>query len=191
MDTTNNDNVSEPQTPGGFSDTDFDDNLGVPDSLTVLDIQGSQIVLNTDDVEGPTPGRTPFSAVYQPPVKFKSFHRDIFISGSPIDVTIVDYEISHATHLLNPILYTISVQHGGFTWEIKKRYKHFQDLHHQLVMFRTTLNIPFPTKEHKRRRESFRNAPVSGKKKGVLPRFPKKPEVLISYEQIENRIKQL
>ncbi|GJQ65160.1 Pld [Trypoxylus dichotomus] len=191
MDATNNDDVSEPQTPGGFSDADFDDNLGVPDSLTVLDIQGSQVVLNSVEAEGSTPGRIPFNAVHQPPVKFKSFHRDIFISGLPIEVTIVNYEISHATHILNPILYTISLQHGGFTWEIKKRYKHFQDLHHQLVMFRTSLNIPFPTKEHKRRRESFRNAPVSGKKKGVLPRFPKKPEVLVSYEQIDNRIKQL
>lgn len=83
----------------------------------------------------------------------------------------MDYETSHATHLINPNLYTISLRHGDFTWEVKKRYKHIQDLHHQLVMFRTSLNIPFPTKEHKRKRESFRNnAPISGKKKGLLPR---------------------
>ncbi|KAI4462630.1 phospholipase d [Holotrichia oblita] len=190
--TTNNGDVSEPQTPGGLSDTDFDDNLGVPDSLTVLDIQGSQIVLNTEEDDGPTPRRIPFNALYQKPVKFKSFHRDIFISGVPIEVTIVDYETSHATHLINPNLYTISLRHGDFTWEIKKRYKHIQDLHHQLVMFRTSLNIPFPTKEHKRKRESFRNnAPISGKKKGLLPRFPKKPEMLVSYEQMGSRIKQL
>ncbi|KAK9753640.1 PX domain [Popillia japonica] len=190
--TSNNGDIPEPVTPGGLSDTDFDDNLGVPDSLTVLDIQGSQIVVNTEENDGPTPGRIPFNALYQKPVKFKSFHRDIFISGVPIEVAIVDYETSHATHLINPNLYTISLRHGDFTWEVKKRYKHIQDLHHQLVMFRTSLNIPFPTKEHKRKRESFRNnAPISGKKKGLLPRFPKKPEMLVSYEQMGSRIKQL
>lgn len=50
--TSNNGDIPEPVTPGGLSDTDFDDNLGVPDSLTVLDIQGSQIVVNTEENDG-------------------------------------------------------------------------------------------------------------------------------------------
>lgn len=168
--------------------------------------------------------------MHLPPVKFKSFHRDIYIPATPIEVTIVDCETSHATHLINPNLYipqwyafdleinfntflryTISLRHGDLTWEIKRRYKHIQDLHHVLVMFRASLNIPFPSKEHRRRRESFKNkAPISGKKKGALPRylidfpypilywifslslrFPKKPEVLVFYDQMDARIKQL
>lgn len=52
METISNGEVSEPPTPGGFSDTDFDDNLGVPESLTVLDIHGSQIVLNIEENAG-------------------------------------------------------------------------------------------------------------------------------------------
>lgn len=46
METQENTEVPEPQTPGAFSDADFDDNLDVPESLTVVDIQGSQVVLN-------------------------------------------------------------------------------------------------------------------------------------------------
>lgn len=69
--------------------------------------------------------------------------------------------------------YTISLIHGNFTWRIKKRYKEFQSLHQQLVLFKTGLNIPFPSKTHSNKRKSFKNnAPVTskGKRKGQLPR---------------------
>lgn len=53
--------------------------------------------------------------------------------------------------------YTINLQHGEFTWTIKKRYKHILYLHQQLSLYRATLKIPFPTKTHKSRRASFKN----------------------------------
>lgn len=53
--------------------------------------------------------------------------------------------------------YTISLQHGDFTWTIKKRYKHILYLHQQLSLYRTSLDIPFPTKTHRTRRASFKN----------------------------------
>ncbi|XP_022901663.2 phospholipase D1 isoform X1 [Onthophagus taurus] len=187
-----NNGTQEPQSPGVLSDTDYDDNLDVPESLTIVKFQGSEIVLNKDEAEGPTPGRIPFNAIHNAPVKYTTFHREVFIPAVPIEVTIVDVETHHTTHLLNPNLYTISLTHGSFTWKIKKRYKHIQDLHHQLVIFRASLNVPFPSKEHKRRRESLKNnASEKRKKKAVLPRFPKKPEMLISYDQLDHRIKQL
>lgn len=77
---------------------------------------------------------------------------------------------------------------------MKKRYKHINDLHQQLTLYRTSLNIPFPSKTHRKKRESFRNNMPklpNGKKRGGLPRFPIKPEVLVAYEQLNNRIKQL
>lgn len=54
--------------------------------------------------------------------------------------------------------YTIQLTHGPFVWTIKKRYKHINALHHALRVYRASLNFPFPTRSHKERRASFRNA---------------------------------
>jgi hypothetical protein len=69
--------------------------------------------------------------------------------------------------------YTIQLQHGDFVWTIRKRYKHIQDLHQQLQLFRASLNIPFPTRAHRERRSSFRTDYHGSKRKsrGSLPRY--------------------
>lgn len=90
--------------------------------------------------------------------------------------------------------YTISLTHGPFSWVIKKRYKQIQNLHQQLLIFRTSLNFPLPTKTHKNKRNYVKDAKkkMGGKKKKrSLPRFPKKPEVLITYDKLESRQRQL
>lgn len=96
-------------------------------------------------------------------------------------------------------------------WTIKKRYKHISALHQQLRVFRASLNFPFPSRSHKERRASFRNAytevdettpnpnstalttPTVTKKKqkGALPRFPNRPESLVPVESLPDRIDQL
>jgi hypothetical protein len=69
--------------------------------------------------------------------------------------------------------YTLQLQHGDFSWTIKKRYKHIQHLHQQLKLFRASLNIPFPTRAHRERRSSFRTDYHGSKRKsrGALPRY--------------------
>ena len=106
-------------------------------------------------------------------VKFKSQNRNIFIPGEDIRVKVIDIERSVTSHPLNPNLYTIELTHGSFVWTIKKRYKHIQNLHNQLKIFRASLNIPFPTKSHREKRSSFKNmTDVKEKKRrrGALPR---------------------
>lgn len=160
-----------------------------------------------------------YEKVFAPPKKFKSFDRSIFIPSEQIHVDIVDYERSLTSHLLNPILYTIQLTHGTFIWSIKKRYKDFVQLHNQLRIFRTSMNFPLPTRAHKDLRSSFRNhdkirvSTISNnsastlamertpselrrkrktkRKKDALPRFPKRPDTLISVDLIPVRIKQL
>lgn len=146
-------------------------------------------------------------------MKFKSYDRNVFIPNVHIHVDITSYERSLTSHLLNPILYTIQLSHGNFIWTIKKRYKDFAHLHNQLRIFRTSLIIPLPTKAHKEIRSSFRNQHKikistvlnsgaefedktkvkrkSKRKRDALPRFPKRPDTLISLDQIPMRIKQL
>lgn len=68
------------------------------------------------------------------------------------------------------------MEHGGFSWTIHKRYKHFLNLHNQLKLFRTSLMIPFPTETHKYNRQSLKDLKehgegIEGRPKGSLPRL--------------------
>lgn len=194
-------------------DSDFDESLAVPESLSIID--GDKVDNKEENgVIAPRQTTVPFKNIHNAPVKFNSVRRQVFIPGVEIKVRFVENERSVTTHLLNPNLYTIYLQHGEFNWTIKKRYKHILYLHQQLTLYRTSLNIPFPTKTHKTRRASFKNTvdteekaervamqavPRSNsrravrprKRKGALPRFPKKPEVMVTYEGIQLRMKQL
>ncbi|XP_043512604.1 phospholipase D2 isoform X3 [Frieseomelitta varia] len=171
-------------------DPEYDDALGVPDSLNENEnISSSEDIDNKDCL-----GLIPFSAIHDLPKNFKSQYRNVFIPGEEVHVNIVDNERSVTTHPLNPNLYTIEFRHGPFTWTIKKRYKDIQYLHNQLKIYRASLNIPFPTKSHKERRTSLKSLgdAKEGKScRGALPRFPNRPDVLVPYEQLEHRKKEL
>ncbi len=61
-----------------------------------------------------------------------------FVHGLPIEVTKIEAEriYNPVTEFLYPYLYTITIRHGpSYEWTIKKRYKHFHDLHKSLVHF--------------------------------------------------------
>ncbi|XP_058829828.1 phospholipase D2 [Topomyia yanbarensis] len=192
---------------------EYDENLGFSDSITIVSMGGEGPVLvqrKEGDADSVAPeSEIPYSCVHNPPVKFNSMHRNVFVPGMEINVEIIDYERSLTAHILNPNLYTIKFSHGQFTWTIKKRYNHFRNLHQQLTTFRASLNIPFPTKSHRERRTSFRNMhnvhqctasptmqmklekPHKKRKKNALPRFPLKPDSLVSFDAIPERKKQL
>nr|XP_016943422.1 phospholipase D2 isoform X1 [Drosophila suzukii]XP_016943425.1 phospholipase D2 isoform X1 [Drosophila suzukii] len=246
-------------------DSEYDETLAFPDSVTILSNVGDKPVLverkETDDDEEEFDDEEnnsvvlrheiPFTSIYGPSVKFNSFQRKVFIPGREIHVRIVDTERSVTTHLLNPNLYTIELTHGPFKWTIKRRYKHFNSLHQQLSFFRTSLNIPFPSRSHKEKRTTLKatasqladestlkdlpahtkvkpsSTSTSGeglssktgnamaiispshssilagltprrihhkrkkKKKRKLPRFPNRPESLVTVENLTVRIKQL
>ncbi|XP_008560003.1 phospholipase D1 [Microplitis demolitor] len=197
---------------GMSHDSEYDDDLGVPDSLeiTVADNERQQTDDNkfgnkdNDDDDDESNERNkegigqinvlPFNAIHAPAVKFKSQKHNIFIPGEDIHVRIIDNERSVTTHLLNPNLYTIEFRHGPFVWTVKKRYKHIQNLHNQLKIFRASLTIPFPTKSHRSRRNSLKNmddSKIKNKPRGALPRFPNKPDGLVPYEYLEHRMKVL
>ncbi|XP_053671611.1 phospholipase D2 [Anopheles nili] len=191
---------------------EYDENLDAPDSVTYLSIGGNNpvLVIRDGDADSVVPAsEIPYNYVYNTPVKFDSMRRHIFIHGLEIHVEIVNYERSLTSHVLNPNLYTIQLTHGPFSWKIQKRYNQFRNLHQQLTTYRTSLHIPFPTKSHKERRDSFRNMhtvhqttaspamqqklgkPLKKIKKNALPRFPLKPDSLVSFDAIPQRIKQL
>ncbi|CAL1290284.1 unnamed protein product [Larinioides sclopetarius] len=127
-----------------------------------------------------------FTKIHDVPLAFKDPSVNMLIPGCPLNVRIVDVERHPATHMLNPNLYVLELQHGPYQWTIKKRYKHFQHLHQQLSLFRAGLSIPIPTKRHKARRKSCRKVD-----RRRLPRFPKRPDALLTSEKIPVRAEQL
>ncbi|XP_076175596.1 phospholipase D isoform X1 [Ptiloglossa arizonensis] len=180
------------------NDSEFDDALCVPESLEIT-LNENDDAVNVEskedtDLSVEYLGVIPFSAIHELPKKFKSQNRNIYIPGEEMHVKIIDNERSVTTHPLNPNLYTIEFRHGPFTWTTKKRYKHIQNLHNQLKIYRTSLNIPFPTKSHKQRRSSLKSlgdVKERRSRRGALPRFPNKPDVLVPYEQLDHRKKVL
>ncbi|KAM7345990.1 phospholipase D isoform 3-T4 [Cochliomyia hominivorax] len=154
-------------------ETEYDEGLIIPDSITILSSVGDKPVLverkegtddddefDENDVELRRLTVIPFTRIYAPSIKFNSFQRKVFMPGIEIQVRFIDTERSVTTHLLNPNLYTIELTHGPFTWIIKRRYKHFSTLHQQLSLFRTSLNIPFPMRSHKEKRATIKNAAI-------------------------------
>lgn len=182
-------------------ESEFDDALEVPDSLEItIDENGETIRVRKEEMETEctdsreTSGVIPFTVVHNTSTKLKSQMCNVFIPGEEVHVRIIDNERSVTAHPLHPNLYTIEFRHGPFVWTIKKRYKHIQYLHNQLKIYRASLNIPFPTKSHRERRNSMKNLRTAGEKKGrrnALPRFPNKPDFLVPHEQLSRRRKEL
>lgn len=122
----------------------------------------------------------PYLRIYEPPKSFKS-PDNWLIPRCPITVKITEAEHS-SSNMLHPYLYTIEVQHSNFSWTVKRRQYHFNQLHKQLLLYRATLLMPLPTKKHKERRKS-----VGPSARRPVPRFPRKPEVLVSEDELPKR----
>uniref|UniRef100_A0A673KNQ6 Phospholipase n=1 Tax=Sinocyclocheilus rhinocerous TaxID=307959 RepID=A0A673KNQ6_9TELE len=81
--------------------------------------------------------------------------------------------------VLNPNLYTIELSHGDFKWKIKRRFKHFQALHQELLKFRALLKIPLPSRMSFKGRKLFHGEHV--------PALPRRPDALVKEEQLISR----
>uniref|UniRef100_A0A668AK58 phospholipase D n=1 Tax=Myripristis murdjan TaxID=586833 RepID=A0A668AK58_9TELE len=78
---------------------------------------------------------------------FKSLDSMVFMENVPIFVRVTEVERFTSTlKVLNPNLYTIELSHGDFMWKIKRRFKHFQALHQELLKFKALLKLPLPTR---------------------------------------------
>ncbi|OXA43953.1 Phospholipase D1 [Folsomia candida] len=131
----------------------------------------------------------PYASVHEEPRSFKTPQRKCFIPGRPVEVKIIDVERTASTHFLNANLYVIQLKHGDHVWTIKRRYKHFQHLHQQLMLYRVTLSVPFPSRTHRERRTTYKSSlerDEGGRSKG-LPRFPKRPEALVAVDHLQER----
>uniref|UniRef100_A0A8C3B065 Phospholipase n=1 Tax=Cyclopterus lumpus TaxID=8103 RepID=A0A8C3B065_CYCLU len=94
--------------------------------------------------------RLPFSTVYHV-VGFKEPKANVFLS-SPVTAKILEVErFMSAQDRFN---LTIEMKHGEFTWLVKRKEKHFMDLHRELRTYKTFMKLPLPTRSHTVKRQS-------------------------------------
>uniref|UniRef100_A0A8C5NF27 Phospholipase n=1 Tax=Gouania willdenowi TaxID=441366 RepID=A0A8C5NF27_GOUWI len=85
--------------------------------------------------------RIPFSAVYST-VGFKESSSRVFLPAVPVTARIL--EVERFTSAQD--LFKIELKHGEFTWVVKRKEKHFMELHRELRTYKTFMRIPLPSR---------------------------------------------
>ncbi|XP_058247299.1 phospholipase D1 [Hemibagrus wyckioides] len=166
------------------------DTSGFMSSLDHLDLQDNTEELDVDqcDAKLQESRNHTFQAIYSF-LPFKSVDCKVFLDDMPILVQVTEVERFTCTRVLNPNLYTIELSYGNFTWKIKRRFKHFQMLHQELLKFKALLKIPLPSRIHSLRRSSTEGHRRS--QPGHMPTLPRRPDALVKEEQLISRKMQL
>ncbi|KAM4887513.1 phospholipase D1 isoform 2-T3 [Thomomys bottae] len=128
----------------------------------------------------------PFSAVYNTQ-GFKEPNIQTYLTGCPIKAQVLEVErFTSTTRVPSINLYTIELTHGEFKWQVKRKFKHFQEFHRELLKYKAFIRIPIPTKRH-----TFRRQNVKGEEPREMPSLPRSSENEIREEQFFSRRKQL
>uniref|UniRef100_A0A6I8NTK7 Phospholipase n=1 Tax=Ornithorhynchus anatinus TaxID=9258 RepID=A0A6I8NTK7_ORNAN len=163
--------------------------VAVDMSHIVENLDPRELHLDGEEVDYDVPGETmqiPYSAVYNTK-GFKEPDIVVFLKGCPINARVLEVErFTSTTRVPSANLYTIELTHGEFTWQVKRKFKHFQEFHRELLKYKTFIRIPIPTKRHTVRRQN-----VKGEEPREMPSLPQTSENMIREEQFSSRRKQL
>uniref|UniRef100_A0AAR2KRL1 Phospholipase n=1 Tax=Pygocentrus nattereri TaxID=42514 RepID=A0AAR2KRL1_PYGNA len=99
-------------------------------------------------VSGYCESHIPFSAVYST-VGFKETDAQVFLRSTPITAKILEVErFIRAKDRFNTSNQrsVIEMRHGNFTWVVKRKEKHFVELHRELLRYKTFMRIPLPSR---------------------------------------------
>uniref|UniRef100_A0A452U058 Phospholipase n=1 Tax=Ursus maritimus TaxID=29073 RepID=A0A452U058_URSMA len=81
----------------------------------------------------------PFSAIYKTQ-GFKEPNIQTYLSGCPIKAQVLEVErFTSTTRVPSINLYTIELTHGEFKWQVKRKFKHFQEFHRELLKYKKQL----------------------------------------------------
>ncbi|KAJ8387181.1 hypothetical protein AAFF_G00159930 [Aldrovandia affinis] len=142
--------------------------------------------------------RIPFFAIYQTK-GFKEADAQVYVSSLPITAKILEVErFTSAQDRFNitsqrsvskvlPAVFKIELKHGNFCWLVKRKEKHFMELHRELLRYKTFLRIPLPSRSHTVRRQTIKRNEAR-----QMPSLPRgSGDELVREEQISSRRKQL
>uniref|UniRef100_A0A3P8XUZ7 Phospholipase n=1 Tax=Esox lucius TaxID=8010 RepID=A0A3P8XUZ7_ESOLU len=150
--------------------SDIADGLGI--SRKMSDVVES---LDTRDHIG-------FSAVYNT-VSFKESEARVYLSTIPITARILEVERFNTSL---PAVFKIELRHGEFTWVVKRKEKHFMELHRELLRYKMFMMVPLPSRSHTTRRKTMKNSEAR-----KMPELPRGGGELVRDEQISSRRRQL
>uniref|UniRef100_A0A8C9TUT9 Phospholipase n=1 Tax=Scleropages formosus TaxID=113540 RepID=A0A8C9TUT9_SCLFO len=142
----------------------------------------------------------PFSAVYGTK-GFREADATVYLATLPIAAKIMEVErftcaqdrfrdrISYHRSITKalPAVFRIELRHGNFTWIVKRKEKHFLELHRELLRYKAFLRIPLPSRRHTVQRKSFKRGEAR-----QMPSLPRaRSDELAREEQLSSRRKQL
>ncbi|XP_037833611.1 phospholipase D1a [Kryptolebias marmoratus] len=181
--------------------SDIHDGIKMADLVESLDARELDIGEGEElDFDGNYLGdcRIPFSAVYAT-VGFKEANARVYLSTVPITARILEVErfttAQERFHSSNhrsvnkslPAVFKIEMKHGEFTWIVKRKEKHFMELHRELRTYKTFIRIPLPSRNHTVRRKTVRKSEVR-----EMPSLPRGGgDELVRDEQVSSRRRQL
>uniref|UniRef100_A0A8B9TPS1 phospholipase D n=1 Tax=Anas platyrhynchos TaxID=8839 RepID=A0A8B9TPS1_ANAPL len=75
---------------------------------------------------------------------FKEPGTQTYLTGCPVRVRVLEVERFTSTKKVpSPNVYTIELTHGEFTWQVKRKFKHFQEFHRELLRYKA-FKMPSP-----------------------------------------------
>ncbi|XP_040921573.1 phospholipase D1 isoform X1 [Toxotes jaculatrix] len=172
------------------------DMTGIMEKLDTRELDLGDGEYDTTDSNTPAE-RLPFTAIYHT-VGFKEPEAKVFLS-SPITAKILEVErFTSAQDRFNittqrsvnksmPAVFKIELKHGEFTWVVKRKEKHFMELHRELRTYKTFMRLPLPSRSHTIKRQTA--ARSEGRQMPNLPRGG--GDELGREEQVSSRRKQL
>uniref|UniRef100_W5MKT7 Phospholipase n=1 Tax=Lepisosteus oculatus TaxID=7918 RepID=W5MKT7_LEPOC len=157
----------------------------IMESLDTRDLDlGEEVDFDGSGSDHPEVSRIPFSAVYKTR-GFKETEAKVFLTGVPITAKILEVERFTSAQVL-PAVFKIELKHGNFTWHVKRKEKHFLELHRELLRYKTLMRIPLPSRRHTVRRQTVKKNEVR-----EMPSLPRGGDNLVREEQYSSRKKQL
>ncbi|KAL1022014.1 hypothetical protein UPYG_G00021080 [Umbra pygmaea] len=141
--------------------------------------------------------RIGFSGVYNT-VGFKDSEARIYLSKLPITVKILEVErfntaqdrfnitAQRSVNKSMPAIFQIELRHGEFVWMVKRKEKHFMELHRELLRYKMFMSVPLPTRSHTTRRKTMKNSEAR-----KMPELPRGGDDLVREEQVSSRKRQL
>ncbi|XP_053198145.1 LOW QUALITY PROTEIN: phospholipase D1 [Scomber japonicus] len=172
------------------------DMTGIMETLDTRELDLEDGEYNTTD-SGVPAQRLSFMAIYNT-VGFKEPEAKVFLSA-PITAKILEVErFTSAQDRFNvttqrsvnkslPAVFKIELKHGEFTWLVKRKEKHFMDLHRELRTYKTFMRLPLPTRSHTVKRQTATRTEAR-----QMPNLPRGGgDELGREEQVSSRRKQL
>ncbi|XP_040926409.1 phospholipase D1 isoform X2 [Betta splendens] len=172
------------------------DMTGIMEKLDTRELDLGDGDYDTTDSSAPA-GHLSFQTIYHT-VGFKDPEAKVFLS-LPITAKILEVErftsvqdrfnvtTQRSVNKSMPAVFKIELKHGEFTWVVKKKEKHFMELHKELRTYKTFMKLPLPSRSHTIKRKT-----VARSGEGQIPNLPRGGgEELDREGQVSSRRKQL